>query len=191
MRSGSIKHGNVHWRLECQSILGLLKIVEMPSVIWRIQYSDETATILAKQLLSGSNAATNICIVSAPSVFVQLKNLIASNKYQASSVCLLEFDNRFDIFREFVHYDFEHPLTLPVDMKGKYDCILCDPPFLSLDCQTKGKTCINGVTEKSVDSSGGSRHDCSLAFQTCVERCKNIQPKNNRVHWRKNGGARS
>ena len=23
-------------------------------------------------------------------------------------------------------------------MKGKYDCILCDPPFLSPDCQTKG-----------------------------------------------------
>lgn len=40
-------------------------------------YSDETARVLAKQLLQGSTAATtNICIISAPSVFVQLKNLI-------------------------------------------------------------------------------------------------------------------
>ncbi|CAF9942811.1 MAG: hypothetical protein ALECFALPRED_010083 [Alectoria fallacina] len=68
-------------------------------------YSDETANILAKQLLPGSTAATtNICI--------------ASGKYQASSICLLEFDNRFDVFREFIHYDFEHPLALPGDMKA-------------------------------------------------------------------------
>ena len=26
-------------------------------------------------------------------------------------------------------------------MKGKYDCILIDPPFLSPDCQTKGRIC--------------------------------------------------
>ena len=42
------------------------------------QYSDETATLLAKQLLEGASASTNICIISAPSVFVQLKNLLVS-----------------------------------------------------------------------------------------------------------------
>lgn len=26
----------------------------------------------------------------------------------------------------------------PGDFKGAYDRILCDPPFLSADCQTKG-----------------------------------------------------
>ena len=44
----------------------------------RRQYSDETAKLLAKQLLEGASTSTNICIVSAPSVFVQLKNLLVS-----------------------------------------------------------------------------------------------------------------
>jgi len=42
------------------------------------QYSDETATTLAKQLLEGGTATTYIAVVSAPSVFIQLKNLIVS-----------------------------------------------------------------------------------------------------------------
>ena len=93
------------------------------------QYSDETANLLAKQLLEGASAATNICIVSAPSVFVQLKNLLvslqkktstlilslskSSGKHQVSNIHLLEYDHRFDVFEEFVYYDFENPLKLP------------------------------------------------------------------------------
>ena len=37
----------------------------------------------------------------------------ASDEYQASSICLLEFDHRFNVFQEFVHYDYEYPLALP------------------------------------------------------------------------------
>jgi hypothetical protein len=44
----------------------------------RGQYSQETATILAKQLLADSNSETTIAVISAPSVFVQLKNLLVS-----------------------------------------------------------------------------------------------------------------
>jgi len=40
------------------------------------QYSDETATILAHELLRDANGETNIAVVSAPSVFVQLKNIL-------------------------------------------------------------------------------------------------------------------
>ncbi|KAM0797256.1 putative N6-adenine methyltransferase-domain-containing protein [Usnea florida] len=118
-------------------------------------YSDETAATLARQLLQGSTAdTTNICIVSAPSVFLQLKNLIASDEYQASSICLLEFDHRFSVFQEFIHYDFEHPLGLPVDMKGKYDRILCDPPFLSADCQTKAATTVRWLSKPASPETG-------------------------------------
>lgn len=39
-------------------------------------YSDETATVLAKQLLDGATDETRIAVVSAPSAFIQLKNLI-------------------------------------------------------------------------------------------------------------------
>jgi tRNA1(Val) A37 N6-methylase TrmN6 len=52
---------------------------------------------------------------------------------------LLEFDERFAVFKEFVPYDFEKAIKLPPELKGSFDAIICDPPFLSQDCQTKGK----------------------------------------------------
>lgn len=52
-------------------------------------------------------------------------------------VYLLEFDKRFELFEEFVYYDFKYPLRLPASFKGKFDRIMLDPPFLSNDCQTK------------------------------------------------------
>ncbi|KAL8840237.1 MAG: hypothetical protein Q9170_001444 [Blastenia crenularia] len=39
-------------------------------------YSDETATFLAEQLLDGATTDSNIAVVSAPSVFIQVKNLL-------------------------------------------------------------------------------------------------------------------
>lgn len=51
---------------------------------------------------------------------------------------LLEYDTRFAVFKEFVRYDFEKAIQLPAELKGTFDAIICDPPFLSSDCQTKG-----------------------------------------------------
>jgi hypothetical protein len=45
-------------------------------------YSDETAVLLAKELLDGAGAEDSIAVVSAPSVFVQLKNLLVSLIFQ-------------------------------------------------------------------------------------------------------------
>lgn len=39
-------------------------------------YNDETAMVLAKQLLEGATDDTRIAVVSAPSAFIQLKNLL-------------------------------------------------------------------------------------------------------------------
>jgi hypothetical protein len=41
-------------------------------------YSDATATALAEELLVGAGVETSIAVVSAPSVFVQLKNILVS-----------------------------------------------------------------------------------------------------------------
>lgn len=104
-------------------------------------YSDDTATKLATQLLDGADATTKIAVVSAPSAFIQLKNLLNAQGKPADQrpqLMLLEFDERFAVFKsEFQHYDFEHPTRLPIEMKGVYDRIIVDPPFLSEDCQTK------------------------------------------------------
>jgi EEF1A lysine methyltransferase 1 len=45
------------------------------------QYSDETATLLAQQLLEGATSETTVAAVSAPSVFVAMKNIIVSLVY--------------------------------------------------------------------------------------------------------------
>ena len=55
------------------------------------------------------------------------------------TVKLFEFDPRFEVFGDdFVLYDFQQPLRgLPPQLKGAFDRVLIDPPFLSEDCQTK------------------------------------------------------
>ncbi|KAL8697499.1 MAG: hypothetical protein Q9224_002281 [Gallowayella concinna] len=81
-------------------------------------YSDETAILLAEQLLKDSTNNTRIAIVSAPSVFIQIKNRLELTGNEGSvsdtpQVTLLEFDQRFSVFKEFVHYDFQSPIKLP------------------------------------------------------------------------------
>ena len=40
------------------------------------KYSEETANLLARELLDGATEETTIAVVSAPSVFVALKNIL-------------------------------------------------------------------------------------------------------------------
>lgn len=57
-----------------------------------------------------------IAVVSAPSVFVQLKNVLARRgvaKEDMPTLWLMEYDKRFEVFAEFVFYDFKDPLKLP------------------------------------------------------------------------------
>ncbi len=58
-----------------------------------------------------------IAVVSAPIVFVQLKNVLAASgktKEEMPRLWLLEFDKRFEVFGdEFVFYDFNEPMKLP------------------------------------------------------------------------------
>ncbi|TKA74380.1 hypothetical protein B0A49_02215, partial [Cryomyces minteri] len=112
-------------------------------------YSDATATALAEQLLEGASNDSCIAVVSAPSVFIQLKNIVNSGRYPARpQMHLLEYDERFAVFKkEFVLYDFEHPMRLPAELKGKFDRIICDPPFLSADCQTKAALTVRWLSK--------------------------------------------
>ncbi|KAF2261001.1 hypothetical protein CC78DRAFT_381018 [Lojkania enalia] len=117
-------------------------------------YDDETATVLARQLLDGATDGSRIAVVSAPSVFIQLKNLLASGEYHIRpEVKLLEYDDRFGVFKEFVKYDFEQAIKLPVELKGSFDRIICDPPFLSQDCQTKAALTVRWLSKPWIDES--------------------------------------
>lgn len=103
-------------------------------------YTDATARTLASQLLDGADENSSIAIVSAPSVYVALRNLLAEQDpaEPKPTIKLLEFDTRFEVFSaDFIPYDFQQPLKLPPHLKGTFDRIICDPPFLSDDCQAK------------------------------------------------------
>ncbi|KLU92568.1 hypothetical protein MAPG_11513 [Magnaporthiopsis poae ATCC 64411] len=107
-------------------------------------YSDETASTIAEALLDGCTENSTIAAVSAPSVFVALKNALAARGEDEPKprLVLLEHDSRFAVFPEYVFYDCNQPLKLPDDLKGACDRIACDPPFLNEDCQTKEATTI-------------------------------------------------
>ncbi|KAI0969072.1 putative N6-adenine methyltransferase-domain-containing protein [Xylaria arbuscula] len=102
-------------------------------------YSDETADLLAQQLLDGTSDDSVVAVVSTPSVFVALRKITAAEGYTGPKpkTFLLEHDYRFAVFPEFVFYDFAQPFQLPAHLKGAVDRIIVDPPFLSDDCQTK------------------------------------------------------
>ncbi|KAI0906947.1 putative N6-adenine methyltransferase-domain-containing protein [Ustulina deusta] len=102
-------------------------------------YADETANLLASQLLDGTSDDSVIAVVSTPSVFVALRKITAAAAYAGPKpkTFLLEHDYRFAVFPELVFYDFAQPLKLPAHLKGAVDRMICDPPFLSDDCQTK------------------------------------------------------
>ena len=108
-------------------------------------YTSSTATFYAKVLLHDITPDTNIVIVSTPSVYMALRNLLSTGQSHKSpipapkKITLLEFDHRFaDVLDggEYVHYDFRYPLRLPKGLKGFADRVICDPPFLSKECQT-------------------------------------------------------
>lgn len=68
---------------------------------------------------------------------------------------LLEYDARFNVFKEeFALYDFAHPLRLPQELKGRFDRIVVDPPFLSQDCQTKAALTVRWLAKGWGESTG-------------------------------------
>ncbi|KAK7426323.1 Protein-lysine N-methyltransferase efm5 [Neonectria magnoliae] len=77
-------------------------------------YLDESAAILAEQLLHGASPTTTIGVLSTPSVFVALKNIVRKQPAQdRPKLVLFEHDDRFNVFPEFVFYDYQQPFKLP------------------------------------------------------------------------------
>ena len=103
-------------------------------------YSDPTAHALATALLSGADSSTSIAIVSTPSVYVAIRNILSAQDpdIPQPTVKLFEIDKRFEILgSDFVPYDYQQTFKLPPSLKGSFDRIIVDPPFLSEECQTK------------------------------------------------------
>ncbi|EFW99757.1 n-6 adenine-specific DNA methyltransferase 2 [Grosmannia clavigera kw1407] len=114
-------------------------------------YSDDTAQLLARQLIQGTDASSSIVVISAPSVFVALKNLVSAlPSDERPGLLLLEHDDRFTVFgSEYIFYDFNKPTKLPrsAALRASADRIVCDPPFLSQDCQTKAALTVRWLSK--------------------------------------------
>ncbi|KAM0249375.1 hypothetical protein ACHAQJ_009091 [Trichoderma viride] len=84
-------------------------------------YSDDTANTLATELLRDATSDMTIAVVSAPSVFVALKNILRSKSDdEKPKLILLEHDNRFGVFSEFYFYDFQQPVRLPAALTVRW-----------------------------------------------------------------------
>lgn len=123
-------------------------------------YTEPTANLLARQLLRDCTKDSAIAVVSAPSAYVALRNILAEqDSTTRPRLCLLEYDRRFEVVgSDFQFYDFQQPLRLPASLKGKFDRVICDPPFLSEDCQTKAALTVRFLAKDwSNESDGGIR----------------------------------
>ncbi|CAL8240478.1 unnamed protein product [Merluccius merluccius] len=156
---------------------------------WRMSqfwYDDETATRLAEELIHEAGDGGRIACVSAPSVYQKLKQGVVDGSERVSAV-VLEFDRRFASYGDdFVFYDYREPLALPGALRGAFDVVLADPPYLALDCLTsvaqtltflsKGKVllCTGAIMEEHARNLLGLRkcdflpkHKNNLANQFC------------------------
>lgn len=112
-------------------------------------YDEATAQSLAEELLDGTDENSLIGLVSAPSVYVKIKELQSKGLVSPNiKVKLFEFDPRFELVGEdFIRYDYNQPLRgLPSELKNKFNRILLDPPFLNEDCQTKTALTVRWLT---------------------------------------------
>ncbi|KAI5789919.1 putative N6-adenine methyltransferase-domain-containing protein [Pyronema domesticum] len=113
-------------------------------------YEEKTACELAESLMEGATDDMVIGLVSAPTVYVKLREWKQTGKISKNiTIKLFEYDQRFAVFKDdFVAYDFQRPLHgLPSELKGKFDRVLIDPPFLSEDCQTKTALTVRWLTK--------------------------------------------
>jgi hypothetical protein len=94
-------------------------------------YSPSTIDILVEEIKTQVTNTALVACIACPSVYVQLRNEI-------KNTVLLEFDTRFSVFGDqFIHYDYSFPLHLDTNLKHKFEFIILDPPFLSLECFEK------------------------------------------------------
>lgn len=128
-------------------------------------YTDATARLLARQLLHGATKDSAVAVVSAPSVYVALRNILAEDEsLPRPELCLLEYDQRFEVVGpDFQFYDFQNPLRLPPALEEKFDRIMADPPFLSTDCQTK-----TALTVRYLARNWSGNAENGLRFVSCT-----------------------
>ncbi|KAF4463579.1 NADH-ubiquinone oxidoreductase 40 kDa subunit mitochondrial [Fusarium albosuccineum] len=101
------------------------------------QYNDwrliDAECLCRTQESSGKRQIALRVVRNTAGLILQGQDMVADSP----KLVLFEHDHRFNVFPEFVFYDFQRPLQIPGELKGSLDSIIIDPPFFSNDCQTK------------------------------------------------------
>lgn len=113
-------------------------------------YDEDTTSTLSLAAFSLCNDTSNIALISCPTIYPHIQNLITSNNKNVN-VTLFEYDKRFAKYDpDFVYYDYNFPVSFKPELGKSFDVILVDPPFLSKECLTKVSETIYFL--KKVDS---------------------------------------
>ncbi|XGW17968.1 hypothetical protein V3C99_002515 [Haemonchus contortus] len=101
-------------------------------------YSPETARQLCREVVDALRGKGRIACISCPTL-IQYFPEIEQYDRDTVSVSLFEYDARFakKFPSEYIFYDYRHPLAIPQELKGVYDVVIADPPFLSDECLLK------------------------------------------------------
>ncbi|MEQ2261196.1 EEF1A lysine methyltransferase 1 [Xenotaenia resolanae] len=150
---------------------------------WRMSqfwYSDETAALLAEEVVREAGEGGRIACVSAPSVYQKLKQGVVDGSDRVSAF-VLEYDRRFATYADdFIFYDYNEPLSLPSSVAPQsFDIVLADPPYLSEECLSKVAKTIKYLSKGKVLLCTGAIMENIAKELLDVKMCSFL-PKHNR-----------
>lgn len=88
---------------------------------------------VCRQITAGKKL--RIGLLSCPSLYDSIKQETPTG----TIINLFEFDERFAVFKDFIHYDYNRasdPNYLN-EFQHNFDILIADPPFLSEECIAK------------------------------------------------------
>jgi len=151
-------------------------------------YTESTALALAREALAAAGDGGRIACVSCPTLYKAVVDTLnkeaameaaaASDSSATSSPSLppravvLEFDRRFAKWgRDFVFYDYQDPSVpdLPVEWRGAFDVVVCDPPFLTEPCA--------GATWRAAVDTLGKKPAAQAAASAAAQASASVAPK--------------
>merc|ERR1719159_344644 len=152
-------------------------------------YTESTALALAREAFAAAGDGGRIACVSCPTLYKAVVDTLnkeaaveaaaaASDLSSASSPSLppravvLEFDRRFAKWgRDFVFYDYQDPSVpdLPVEWRGAFDVVVCDPPFLTEPCA--------GATWRAAVDTLGKKPAAQAAASAAAQASASVAPK--------------
>ncbi|EYB86521.1 hypothetical protein Y032_0277g1114 [Ancylostoma ceylanicum] len=115
-------------------------IVDVVTEDWQLSqfwYAPETAVQLCREVIHAVGKKGHVACISCPTLMQHFSEV--SEPDVKVTIKLFEYDQRFakKFPTEYVAYDYRHPHAVPEDLKGAFDVIIADPPFLADECLVK------------------------------------------------------